>query len=131
MAAGDAPEVPAETSAETGHVAALLQQMKEHQEACENLYSRKLLLHTELTEAKHAIALCILNTTRAALLKQIKEHQEAYGILYDRNLLLHTELTEAKHTISILNTHPEHASGTRTRNQESRLHHIPKSGPML
>jgi len=80
-------------------VAALRKQIQEHQEDCENLYNRKLLLHAELTEAKHTIA---LQAARAALLKQIQEHQEAYVILYNRNLLLHTELTEAKHAISIL-----------------------------
>jgi hypothetical protein len=49
---------------EVRDVAALLQQIKEHQEAYEILYSRNVLLHNELTEAKQTIALCILNTTR-------------------------------------------------------------------
>jgi hypothetical protein len=38
-------------------VAALRKQIQEHQEDCENLYNRKLLLHAELTEAKHAISI--------------------------------------------------------------------------
>ena len=49
---------------EVRDVAALLKQIKEHQEAYEILYSRNVLLHNELTEAKQTIALCILNTTR-------------------------------------------------------------------
>jgi len=73
MAAGQQPpadgtdEAPPGAEApkrEVRDVAALLQQIKEHQEAYEILYSRNVLLHNELTEAKQTIALCILNTTR-------------------------------------------------------------------
>ena len=38
-------------------VAALRTQIQEHQEAYVILYNRNLLLHTELTEAKHAISI--------------------------------------------------------------------------
>ena len=68
MEAGQQPlEAPADevsTGARVPDVATLLKQIKEHQEAYEILYSRNVLLHTELTEAKQTIALCILNTTR-------------------------------------------------------------------
>ena len=73
MAAGQQPpadgtdEAPPGAEAlkrEVQDVAALLKQIKEHQEAYEILYSRNVLLHNELTEAKQTIALCILNTTR-------------------------------------------------------------------
>ena len=67
MAAAQPPQTPADegsTGDRVPDVAALLKQIKEHQEAYEILYSRNVLLHTELTEAKQTIALCILNTTR-------------------------------------------------------------------
>ena len=57
MAAAQQPlEAPAEsTGARVPDVAALLKQIKEHQEAYEVLYSRNVLLHTELTEAKQVV----------------------------------------------------------------------------
>ncbi len=59
MASGQQPlEAPADevsTGARVPDVAALLKQIKEHQEAYEVLYSRNVLLHTELTEVKQVI----------------------------------------------------------------------------
>jgi len=46
----EAPADEASTGARVPDVAALLKQIKEHQEAYEILYSRNVLLHTELTD---------------------------------------------------------------------------------
>jgi hypothetical protein len=57
--ADEAPPGAEAPKREVRDVAALLNQIKEHQEAYEILYSRNVLLHTELTEAKQVIEAAI------------------------------------------------------------------------
>ena len=57
--ADEAPPGAEAPKREVRDAAALLNQIKEHQEAYEILYSRNVLLHTELTEAKQVIEAAI------------------------------------------------------------------------